>query len=59
MSMMVAKQSFTFVDTDGPGRVEEGERVSANHALVRDHPQHFRSFGLDDELRVRSERVND
>ena len=53
-AMKVARRTFTYMDTDGPGEVEAGERIVADHALVRDFPDEFRDFGLDDELAVRS-----
>jgi hypothetical protein len=54
-AMKVARRTFTFTDMDGShGEVVAGERIVADHALVRDFPDEFRDFGLDDELAVRS-----
>ena len=53
-AMKIAKRTFTYMDTDGPGEVVAGERVVADHALVRDFPDEFRDFTLDDELQIRS-----
>ena len=53
--MKVARRGFTYTDMDGShGEVVAGERIVADHALVRDFPAEFRDFGLDDELAVRS-----
>ena len=54
-AMKVARRTFTCTDMDGSrGEVVAGERIVADHALVRDFPAEFRDFGLDDELAVRS-----
>ena len=54
-AMKVARRTFTFTDMDGSrGEVVAGERIVADHALVRDFPAEFRDFTLDDELKIRS-----
>ena len=59
-AMKVATRTFTYTHTDGSrGEVVAGERIVADHALVRDFPAEFRDFGLGDELAVRSARVEE
>ena len=55
-AIQIATQSFV---ADTGERVEKGERVVDGHDLCRRYPQHFRAFTLDDELRVRSDRVRE
>ena len=55
--MMVATRRFKFSDAYGSGEVVKGERVDPSHELVKMFPDAWRPFTVQDELRVRSDRV--
>jgi hypothetical protein len=58
--MRIATQSF-IAEVDGE-RIEivaGVDRVAPDHPIATKYPQHFRSRGLEEELQIRSERVDD
>jgi hypothetical protein len=55
--MKIETRTFTYQDKFGGGVVEEGERVADGHELIAQYPSCWRDFGLDDELKVRSDRI--